>query len=1098
VSLTPKTNVPAAPVRACRICAAPLGPRSTSAVCPRCALRQALEGAPASGSKDGGGGGPAPQPDEAKIPAEFGHYKLLEEIGSGGFGVVYAAEQTEPIRRRVAVKVVKVGMDTRQVVARFEAERQALALMDHPNIARVFEAGATTSGRPFFVMELVRGSSITRFADEHRLGTRERIALLQKVCLAVQHAHHKGIIHRDLKPSNILVSAQDGQPEPKVIDFGIAKATQMDLTDKTVYTQAHQFIGTPAYMSPEQAGLGGLDVDARSDVYSLGALLYELLTGSAPFDAKTLSSVSPDEARRLIREENPPKPSTRVNRLSPAQRTEVAARRDVDERRLRHELRGDFDRVVMKALEKDRTRRYATAAALAEDLQRFLDGAPVNAHAPSLTYLAGKFAARHRAAVGAGVAVAASLIVGTGVSLWQAVKAGRAQQRAVASERTATNALAQIEQINTRLEHENYRAAIQLAHARIRAGEPHAALPVLWATPEKLRGWEWGYLAAQCPAEELSWDTGHGRISCLEVLADGRRVLTAGEDWRIALWDMTGARELMSAPTVGRVRDVAAAPDNRHAAVITTHGSGGRVTIHDLATGRAVFEESLPNFEMAPLWLRNGLLVVGHHGIWRLEPNPWRVSERHPGFFPATLPSAKATTALGANQLLVQSRDGVLLSLDPATLQTNATIFSAIGQGKSQDLLAWVFEPSANRFAYALDRLVWAKYGHADARPLFTNETAVRFLQSLPGADWFAVADDRVSIVRRDGVVAARWPVPFGIRQLALTPLGRVVIGDSAGFVRLYRPSELNRARHQIEVAHERECRNVSFSPGGDRLAFMDWRREASFHLSTTGLADGTPPTVPTPLDTPDATGAYHSFGEVPGFHPVTGAFVTAYTNGLHFHDVSRFPPVLTRSIPLRGRAYSVAFARSNPTFVASHGAGIDWGDAATGQTRPVNFPGNRTVPVALSADGSVAAFMARSVGEEHVVWRTADDAVLWRKPVEGTPNHLALSSGGDFLALGFYEGRTEVWDVRGQTLVQRFSSGSPVWGLRFFGREGSRLLALSEQREIHIWDWRFGNELLRLRTSYLPFAAAFSPDGLTLAVASYNPSVTIHFAMPW
>jgi WD40 repeat protein len=544
------------------------------------------------------------------------------------------------------------------------------------------------------------------------------------------------------------------------------------------------------------------------------------------------------------------------------------------------------------------------------------------------------------------------------------------------------------------------------------------------------------------------------------------------------------------------LRDASVAPDGRHAAVITIHGSGGRVTIHDLATGGVVFEQSLPNFEMAPLWLREGLFVVGHHGIWRIEENPWHLSERREGFFPATLPSAKATATLGADpSLLVQSRDGVLLSLDPTTLKTNATLFSPVGQ----DLLAWVWEPASNRFAYALDRMVWTKFGDAPARPLFTNETAIRFLQSLPGADWLAVADERVAIVRQDGSVAARWPVPFGIRQLALTRHGRVVIGDSAGFVRLYQPSEMNGKRHQIEIPGLRECRNVSFSPRGDQLAFMDWPRRESSHLPTAALSPTAPARAAKPvrLATPDASGAYQCFSDAPGFHPVTGEYVTVSADGLNFYDVSQGMPVLTRSIRLRGRPYSVAFARRSQAFVASHGSGIDWVDAATGQTRALNFPGSRTVPVALSSDGGIAAFMARAHGEEHVVWRTADDHVLWRKPAEGTPNHLALSSKGDSLALGFYEGRTEVWDVRTGALVQRFPSGSPVWGLRFFGHEDQRLLALSEQREIHIWDWRYGNELLRLRTSYLPFAAAFSPDGLALAVASYNPGVTVHFAAP-
>lgn len=898
------------------------------------------------------------------------------------------------------------------------------------------------------------------------------------------------------------MTSDDGVPLPKVIDFGIAKATAgIQLTDKTLFTRFEMFIGTPAYMSPEQAGLGGLDVDARSDVYSLGALLYELLTGAAPFDAKTLSTVPPDEARRLIREQDPLKPSARLGRWSAEQLAAIAERRGADAARLQHQLQGDLDRVVMKALEKDRTRRYPTAAALAEDLQRYLDGAPVNAHAPSAAYLLRKFAARHRVAFAAGLSVALALVLASVVSIGQAVKASRAQQRAAASERLATNALAQIEQINTRLERDNYRAAIQLAQARIEAGQAHAAMPVLWAAPEKLRGWEWGHLMAQCPMEEMGWDAGHGAITHLELLADGKRLLTAGEDSRLRLWDISSRRRLVEASSDGRIRTAGVAPDHRHVAVVSFDGTHGRLTIFELERGAPVFQAPLPNFEANPVWTKDGLLVIGHHGLWRVAENPWRVAERHPGFYPSTLPSAKATLGLGPNPpLLLPSDDGFLRSIETATLRTNATLYSAVQQGASRNLLAFLIEPAAQRFAYALDRVVWARLGGAPLRPIFTNDTAIRFLKAWPGTDEFAVASDSLSVLRHDGSMIARWAVPHGLRQLALAPDGRVVIGDSSGFIRFYRPAEMNQVRHLVEVSHERECRNVSFSPPGDRLAFMDWRREASFHLPAAALLSapaGHPPARER-LATPDASGAYQCFSEVPGFHPTTGEYVATSTNGLVFYDTASGTLKLTRQLALRGRPYSVSFAREGATLLASHGSGVDWVDLSTGETRFFDFPGNATVPVALSADGQVGASMARTKGEEHIVWRIAGGEVLWRQPVQDTPNDLGLHPGGNFVALGFYEGRTEVWDVRTGRLVQRFPSGSPVWGLRFCGRDGNRLIALSEQREIHFWDWQFGHELLRLRTSYLPFAAAFSPDGLTLAIASHNPGVTLRLAVPW
>ena len=332
-----------------------------------------------------------------RVGTMIGRYKLLQQIGEGGCGVVYMAEQQEPVRRRVALKVIKLGMDTKQVIARFEAERQALALMDHPNIAKVLDAGATETGRPYFVMELVKGIPITRYCDENNLSTETRLDLFVQVCQAIQHAHQKGIIHRDIKPSNVLVADHDGVPVPKIIDFGIAKATtDQRLTDKTLFTAFEQFIGTPAYMSPEQAKLSGLEIDTRSDIYSLGVLLYELLTGKTPFEGSRLLEAGLDEVRRIIREEEPPRPSTRLNTLDAVEQTTLAKHRQSDAPKLVHQIRGDLDWIAMKTLEKDRSRRYETANALAMDVQRYLRQEAIVARPPSNIYRLQKLLRRNR------------------------------------------------------------------------------------------------------------------------------------------------------------------------------------------------------------------------------------------------------------------------------------------------------------------------------------------------------------------------------------------------------------------------------------------------------------------------------------------------------------------------------------------------------------------------------------------------------------------------------------------------------------------------------------------------------------------------------
>jgi serine/threonine protein kinase/tetratricopeptide (TPR) repeat protein len=384
-------------------------------------------------------GAPGEDATSAAMPSErvgeqIGNYKLLQQIGEGGFGVVYMAEQERPVRRKVALKIIKLGMDTRQVIARFEAERQALAMMDHPNIAKVLDAGATDTGRPYFVMELVRGEPITQYCDRHNVSVEDRLQLFQMTCNAVQHAHQKGIIHRDIKPSNVMITLHDGRPIPKVIDFGIAKATNQRLTEKTVFTEFRQFIGTPEYMSPEQAEMSGIDIDTRSDIYSLGVLLYELLTGTTPFDSLQLRAAAYGEIQRIIREETPHKPSTRLSTLDTL--PSIAAHRRTEPKRLGMIIRGDLDWIVMTALEKDRTRRYETASSFAADIQRYLDNEPVLASPPSATYRLQKFVKRNRGQVVAGGVILAALVLGaagtTGGMLWAIDEKSRATEAAEA------------------------------------------------------------------------------------------------------------------------------------------------------------------------------------------------------------------------------------------------------------------------------------------------------------------------------------------------------------------------------------------------------------------------------------------------------------------------------------------------------------------------------------------------------------------------------------------------------------------------------------------------------------------------------------------
>ena len=572
-------------------------------LCPRCLIREGRD-------EDG------PTPALEGEGEQIGPYKLLQKIGEGGFGAVFMAEQSQPVKRRVALKIIKAGMDTRQVIARFEAERQALAMMEHPNIARVLDAGATGTGRPYFAMELVRGVPITSFCDEHSLDNGQRLELFQDVCAAVGHAHQKGIIHRDLKPSNILVGLDGDTPVVKVIDFGVAKATQLQLTDKTVFTRFEQFIGTPLYISPEQASLSPIDIDTRSDIYSLGVLLYELLTGKPPLDQETLKKAGFDEMRRLIREQEAPKPSTRLSTATGDELRTIAKARHTEPRKLGSFIRGDLDWIVLKALEKDRKRRYETTNALRQDIARFLKDEVVTATPPSAAYRFRKFARRRRGPLAAAAAVLLAIVAGAVVSVQQGIRATREAQRSREALSETEAARRSSETARGLAEDSLYRMEILRAHQDLeddRVAVVREMLERHLPRPggEDRRGWEWYYLKSRLQQDEFTLEAGQGGLRGIDWSPDGTRFASAGEDGTVVVWNAESreVEQTFGTRGAGPVTALAWSPVDRDrlAAAMADHS----VVLWDLATGSAKWRQTEHSDEVTALaWLPDGEVLA--------------------------------------------------------------------------------------------------------------------------------------------------------------------------------------------------------------------------------------------------------------------------------------------------------------------------------------------------------------------------------------------------------------------------------------------------------------------------------------------------------
>jgi WD40 repeat protein/serine/threonine protein kinase len=955
-------------------------------------------------------------------------YTLTAEIGHGGMGVVYRAEQKQPVKRTVAVKLIKPGMDSRDVLARFDAERQALAVMDHPNIAKVLDAGLAASGRPFFVMEHVRGVPITQYCDDKKLTPQERLSLFIPVCNAVQHAHQKGIIHRDLKPSNVLVEIVDGRPIPKVIDFGLAKALGQKLTDKTLYTAVDTRIGTLEYSAPEQAAGRSFDVDTRSDIYSLGILLYELLTGAPPFTHEELLRVGDEEMRRVIREDEPSKPSKKLS--SSGEVPAIAANRHLEPAKLTRLVQGDLDWIVMKCLEKEQDRRYETANQLGQELQRFLADEPVQAGPPSAGYRMRKFLRRNKGPVFAAALVLMALVagvIGTSIGLVIAVQAreGEAEQRQVAE---ANEAKAQKEtkraedekklaDIAKRAAEENERTAewrlyasqINSAQREWETSNVHLAYHYLNSCRQDFRGWEYDYLYTLFNKNQ---QTIRGHAEWVLIVAfspDGKKIVSGSWDKTLKLWDASNGIEILSLKGhKGAVDCVAFSPDGKE---IVSGSDDGTLKVWDASSGQET------------------LTLEGHKAQV----------------------SSVAFSADG-KKIVSGSWDGMLKVWDASSGQVIKTL-----KGHDGWVTSVAFSPDGKKIVSACTDKTLKVWDASSGQETLTLERHTRSVQSV------AFSPDGKKIVSGSADKTLKlWDASNNqeiltlkghteeVISVAFSPDGKeIVSGGDDGTLRVWDASSGQET--STLKGHAYAVTSVAYSPDGKRI--VSGSADKTLKLWNASKA-------PDALTLKGYTGIVHSVA----FSPDGNKVVIGSWPGTKVWDASSGQEILALKVEPH-QVISVAFSQDGKKIVSgSMDQTLKVWDASSGiKTLSLKGHTDTVESVAFSPDGRMIVSGSRDGTLK--VWDASNgQEILTLKGHTDRVESVAFSTDGKKIFSGSWDGTLKVWDASSGQEILSLKRRNDWAGSLAFGPDGKKIVSGSRDKTLKVWDASSGQEILTSR----------------------------------